>query len=296
MKYTKGVSLSRRWNTIITRVVLLLFTAVVLLPIIWTFYTSFKTSTEFLTNPWDLPSGLHLENYKNALEKGNMIAFFKNSIYVTLIGLVFLVFLAAPTAYVISRFKFKFSKSITFLFMAGLFISQNYIVVPIFMSLMKTQNYLNQFVAFEHLNLVNNLTLMALIYAVCQLPFSIYLLSGFFRSIPRDYENAAQIDGCGYAGTLFRIIIPMARPAMVTVIMFNFMAFWNEYIMATTLLHEEKWTLPVGLANLMEQQKFATDWGAMFAGMVIVMLPTMILYTFVQKRLTEGISMGGLKG
>lgn len=88
----------------------------------------------------------------------------------------------------------------------------------------------------------------------------------------------------------------MAKPAMVTVLMFNFMGYWNEYIMSTTLMQEAKWTLPVGLANLMEQQKFATDWGAMFAGMVIVMLPTMILYSLVQKRLTEGISMGGLKG
>ncbi len=295
MKSIKSVS-SKTWNTIITRIVLLIFTVIVLLPIIWTIYTSFKTSTEFLANPWALPSGFHLENYKNALEKGNMLAFFKNSIYVTLLGLVFLIFLAAPTAYVTSRFKFKFSKTITLALMAGLFVSQNYIVVPIFMSLIKAENFLNQYVAFQNLKLINNLTLMALIYAVCALPFSIYLLSGFFRSIPKDYENAAQIDGCGYAGTLFRIIIPMARPAMVTVMMFNFMGFWNEYIMATTLLHEEKWTLPVGLANLMEQQKFATDWGAMFAGMVIVMLPTMIIYTFVQKRLTEGISMGGLKG
>ena len=88
----------------------------------------------------------------------------------------------------------------------------------------------------------------------------------------------------------------MSKPALVTVIMFDFMEYWNEYIMAMTLLAEKKWTVPIGLANLMEQQKFATDWGAMFAGMVIVMLPTMIFYALVQKKLTEGISLGGLKG
>ncbi len=287
----------KKWlSTFIVRLVLLLFTAIVLLPIIWTFYTSLKTSTEFLTNAWALPAGFHWDNYKNALEKGNMIAYFKNSIYITLLGLVFLILLAVPTAYVTSRFQFKFSKGISLLFMAGLFVSQNYIVVPIFLLLNRLQNYLNQYVAFQNVTLINNLRILALIYAVCALPFTIYLLSGFLRTIPHDYEDAAQVDGCGYFGTLFRIIIPMAKPAMVTVIMFNFMGFWNEYIMATTILKDQKWTLPVGLANLMEQQKFATDWGAMFAGMVIVMVPTMILYTLVQNKLTEGISMGGLKG
>lgn len=279
-----------------TRLVLLLFTVVVLLPIIWTIYTSFKTTTEFLANPWMLPKGLYWPNYTNALEKGNMVAYFKNSIFVTLLGLAFLVLLAVPTAYVTSRFKFRLARPISLLFMSGLFVSQNYIVVPIFLSLNKVQNYLNQYVEFQHLKLTDNLIILALIYAVCSLPFSIYLLSGFLKTIPDEYENAAKIDGCSYGQTLFLVIVPMAKPAMVTVLMFNYMEYWNEYIMATTLMQERRWTLPVGLVNLMEQQKFATDWGAMFAGMVIVMLPTMIIYAFVQKRLTEGISMGGLKG
>lgn len=296
MKKSKRKSPVIHWKNLLTRIVLLLFTAIVLLPIIWTFYTSFKTSTEFLVNPWSLPSSLNWENFKNALEKGNMIAYFKNSLFVTILGLVFVVLLAVPTAYVTSRFKFRFNKAISLLFMAGLFVSQNYIVVPIFLSLNKLQMFLNQYVAFQNLQLTNNLVVLSLIYAVCSLPFSIYLLSGFLKSIPYDYENAAKIDGCSYRQILVKIIMPMAKPAMVTVMMFNFMSYWNEYIMATTLMQEAKWTLPVGLINLMEQQKFATDWGAMFAGMVIVMLPTMILYSIVQKRLTEGISMGGLKG
>lgn len=292
----KNAKLQKWSGKFFVRVVLLLFTAVVLLPIIWTFYTSFKTSSEFLSNAWALPAGFHWDNYKNALEKGNMLAYFWNSAYITLIALVFVVLLAVPTAYVTSRFTFRCSKGLSVLFMAGLFVSQNYIVIPIFLSLNKIQSFLNQYVIFQHLEITNNLTVLALIYAVCELPFTIYLLTGFFRTIPHDYEDAAQIDGCGYFGTLFRIIVPMAKPAMITVVMFNFMSFWNEYIMATTILKEQKWTLPVGLANLMEQQKFATDWGAMFAGMALVMIPTMILYSLVQNRLTEGISMGGLKG
>ncbi len=296
MKRMKKKQSVIQWKNTFTRCILIVFTVIVLLPIVWTVYTSFKTSREFLKNPWALPSGIHWQNYMNALEKGNMIAYFKNSVFVTILGLVFLMVLAVPTAYVTSRFKFRYSKAISILFMSGLFVSQNYIVVPIFLSLNNLQRYLNQYVVFQHVQLTNNLIIMALIYAVCALPFTIYLLSGFLKSIPHEYENAAKIDGSSYVKTLIYVIIPMAKPAMITVLLFNFMGYWNEYIMATTLMQEEKWTLPVGLANLMEQQKFATDWGAMFAGMVIVMLPTMILYTIVQRKLTEGISMGGLKG
>lgn len=270
-------------STFFVRLVLILFSVIVLLPILWTVVTSFKTSAEFLKNPWSLPSGLHVQNYVNAFTKANMGSYFLNSFYVTALGILFLIILAVPTAYVTSRFKFRLAGPLALLFMAGLFVSQNYIVVPIFMILAK-------------LNLLENLTVLALIYAVTALPFSIYLLSGFLRTIPKDYESAAQIDGCGYSATLFRVVMPMAKPAMVTVVMFNFMAFWNEYILALTVLNQEKTTLSVGLLNLMEVQKFATDWGAMFAGLTIAMTPTILIYILVQGKLTQGISMGGLKG
>lgn len=267
----------------IVRLILILFTLVVLLPILWTIMTSFKTSSEFLQNPWALPSSFYIQNYFNAFEDANIASYFLNSFYVTVLGILFVIVLAVPTAYVTSRFRFRLAGPIALLFMAGLFVSQNYIVVPIFLVLTK-------------LGLLQNLSVLALVYAVCALPFSIYLLSGFLRTIPRDYEEAAQIDGCGYFSTLFRVIVPIAKPAMVTVVMFNFMSFWNEYILALTVLDRDKTTLSVGLLNLMEVQKFATDWGAMFAGLVIAMLPTMIVYVFVQGKLTQGISMGGLKG
>ena len=111
------------------------------------------------------------------------------------------------------------------------------------------------------------------------------------------YEEAAALDGCGHLKTLYLVIVPMCKPGLITVALFGFMSFWNEYMLALTLLTTpEKRTLSVGLKNLMEVQKFATDWGAMFAGLVIVMIPTMIFYALVQKKLTEGMGIGGLKG
>lgn len=198
--------------------------------------------------------------------------------------MILLLILVVPASYALSRFRFKLSKPINMLFMAGLFINSTYIVVPIFL-------LVNQF------GLLDNRLMLCVIYAVTTLPFNIYLLTGFMQGIPTAYEEAAQIDGCGFFGTLFKIIIPMSKPGLVTIIMFAFMQYWNEYVLSLTLItSDHKKTLSVGLKNVMEMQKYATDWGAMFAGLVIVMLPTMIFYSLVQKKLTSGLSLGGLKG
>ena len=113
--------------------------------------------------------------------------------------------------------------------------------------------------------------------------------------MPKGFEEAAYIDGCGYFKTMTKIMIPMAKPSIITVILFSFLAFWNEYIIAYTLM-DEHGTLAMGLKNLMAVERTATNYGIMYAGLVVVMLPVLILYICVQKQLTEGMTLGGLKG
>ena len=267
----------------VLRIVLALFSLLVILPILWAFYSSFKTNTEYLTSAWALPSGLNWENYVNAIVKANMGDYFLTSIWVTALSLVILTVVTVPCSYVLSRFKFKLNKLISAFIMAGLFINANYLVVPIFLQLKN--------------GLLNNRLILCVVYAGSTLPFYIYLLSSFLGSIPKDYEEAATIDGCGYWRTMLNVIVPMAKPGLITVMMFGFMSYWNEYMLSLTLITDPmKRTLPVGLKNLMEIQKYATDWGAMFAGLVLVMVPTMVFYACVQKKLTSGIAMGGIKG
>ena len=266
------------------RLIFIMMSLLVVLPISWAIITSFKTNTEFLSSPWSLPHSLQWNNYVNAFEKANMGEYFVNSIGVTVLSMAILMCLIIPASYALSRYSFIGSKLMNLVVMAGLFVSANYIVVPLFLLL-------------KELSFLDNLIVLSIIYAVTNLPFNIYLLSGFMKGIAVDYEEAARIDGCGYCATLFRIVVPMCKPGLVTVAMFGFMSFWNEYMLAMTLISTpEKHTLSVGLQNLMQVQKYATDWGAMFAGLVIVMLPTMIFYAVVQKKLTAGISLGGLKG
>ena len=145
---------------------------------------------------------------------------------------------------------------------------------------------------------LNNLFVLALVYASTALPFTIYLLSGYFVTLPHDFEEAAYIDGAGFFQTMWKIIFPMAKPSIITVILFNFLSFWNEYIISMTLMNgmDAPKTLPVGLLNLMQAQQSAAQYGMMYAGLVMVMLPTLILYIFVQKQLTQGMTVGGIKG
>jgi len=268
----------------------------IVVPVAWVFMASVKENSEFYGNPWTLPNGFYFENFINAWNKAQMGDYMINSVIVTALALIILLVVALPAAYALARFKFRGSKLLNTAFMAGLFINVNYIVVPIFLMLRDGDNWIRSLTGQGFL--LNNLFVLAVVYAATALPFTIYLLSGYFVTLPHDYEEAAYIDGAGFFTTMVRIIFPMAKPSIITVILFNFLSFWNEYIISMTLMNgfDAQKTLPVGLLNLMQAQQAAAQYGMMYAGLVIVMLPTLILYMCVQKQLTQGMTMGGLKG
>lgn len=277
-------------------VALITLAITILIPVFWVFMASIKQNSEFYGNPWALPVSVHLNNFKEAWEIAKMGEYFMISILVTAMALVILLVTAIPLAYVLSRFEFKLRKSLRTLMMAGLFVNVNYIVIPIFLMLLEADRFLIRNDLISGSGFLNNHFVLALVYAATAIPFTVYLLMSYFESIPRAYEEAAWIDGASNFRTMTRIIVPMARPSIITVILFNFMAFWNEYIISLTLLPNTTSTLPVGLIRLMQAQRSAANYGPMYAGLVIVMLPTLIIYILLQKRLTEGMTVGGIKG
>lgn len=281
-------------SKILIYIVLIMMALTVIIPVAWVFLASIKETSEFYGNPWALPKGIYFQNFVDAFEKASMGDYFLNSIVVTVVALLLLLVVALPAAYVLARYRFFGSKLCNILFMGGLFINVNYIVVPIFLMLVDADKFIKNY--FNEGFFLNNLYVVALIYASTALPFTIYLLSGFFSTIPKEYEEAAFVDGSSYFRTMISVMMPMARPAVITVILFNFLSFWNEYIISMTMLTKDSKTLPVGLMQLMQAQKAAANYGRLYAGLVIVMLPTLILYILVQKKLTEGMSLGGLKG
>lgn len=274
-----------RWvGHIVLRIFLIIQALIVVYPLIWNVLASFKTNTEVMESPWSLPKTLNWENYVNAFTTARIGEYMLNSVLVVAMSMIILLAVALPTAYALGRMQFRGRGLITNLYMAGLFIGGAYIIVPLF-------------ILMNNLHMLDNRFWLSAVYATGSLSFSVYLMIGFMKSIPQDFEEAALIDGAGYMNILFRIILPITRPAIVTLVVFGFFDFWNEYVLALTLVtSDEKKTIPIGLANLMQIQQYATDWGSLFAGLVIVLIPTVIVYALLQKRLTEGMMMGGVKG
>ncbi len=287
---------TERLYKIFIYLVLALLAITIIVPVGWVFMASIKQNREFYGNPWTLPAGVYWQNFVQAWSKSKMGDYMLNSVFVTALALGILLVVALPAAYCLSRFKFRGSKFLNTAFMSGLFINVNYIVVPIFLMLLDGDRWLKK-VAGDGF-LLNNLWVLALVYASTALPFTIYLLSGYFATLPHDFEEAAYIDGAGYGSAMVRIIFPMAKPSIITIILFNFLSFWNEYIISMTLLsgRNAPKTLSVGLLNLMQAQQSKAEYGIQYAGLVLVMVPTLILYMCVQKKLTQGMTVGGLKG
>lgn len=296
MNKRKNLNAGDRLYKAFVYVALITMAVLVIVPVAWVFMASVKQNSEFYGNPWTIPMELYWQNFVDAWNKAQMGDYMLNSVFVTALALILLLVIALPAAYCLSRFHFRGRKFLNTAFMAGLFINVNYIVVPIFLMLRDGDNWLKN--TFGTTFLLNNLVVLAVVYAATALPFTIYLLSGYFATLPHDYEEAAYIDGAGYGTAMWKIIFPMAKPSIITIILFNFLSFWNEYIISMTLMSSASGqkTLPVGLLNLMQAQQAAAEFGMMYAGLVLVMLPTLILYICVQSKLTEGMTVGGLKG
>ena len=295
MKSANEINRAERLYKIFIYVVLGILALLILIPVVWVMMASLKPTVEHYGSPWALPTRLAWENFTDAWNKANMGGYMLHSVTITGMALAILLVVALPASYCLARFKFVGNKLLNTCIMAGLFINVNYIVVPIYLMLSDADKWCKT--VLGQAMLLNNHFVVAVVYAATALPFTIYLLSSYFATLPHDFEEAAYIDGAGYFRTMLEIIFPMAKPSIITVILFNFLSFWNEYIIVKTLVTDrDQWTLPAGLLNLMQAQQSAAEYGPMYAGLVLVMLPVLILYICVQKNLTKGMTVGGLKG
>ena len=290
-------SVADRWtpHRIFNQVILVLVSLTIIIPTIWVFLASFKQRDEFYGNPWSLPRSIYLQNYVDAFTDARIGDFFLNSLFVTALAMVLVVAIALPCAYVLARFDFPGRRILQMAIQGGLFINVNYIVVPIFLMLVGFDSSVYQW--FPNGLFINNLVVLAIVYASTSLPFTVFLLQDFFARIPEDYEEAALLDGANQFTVMVRIFFPMATPAISMAMLFNFLSFWNDYIISMTLMTDSSSrTVQVGLLNLMATQRAATNYGRLYAGMVIVIVPVIIFYSLVQKRLLNVTNAGGIKG
>lgn len=263
---------------------LLAFTVTVVGPLLWVLLTSLKTGSEIFSSPWSLPQDPQWQNYGKAWSQAGIGKYFVNSVVVTLATLAVLLPIGAMAAYVLARYPFRGSKIVSTAFLGGMMFPNFLVIVPLFFLL-------------KDLSLLDTRTGLTLVYVAYSLSFTVFVLSGFFQSLPGELAEAAMIDGCGHAGTFWRVMLPLARPGLIVVGIFNAIGLWNEYGLALVLLsREENFTLPLGIANLVMVQHYQSDWGALFAGLVIVMMPVMAVYWIFRDRIHQTMLAGAIKG
>jgi len=275
--------LNRFW-VIIIYTTLMLWIIFSILSLIWIIFTSFKSNREIYAGVWSLPKFFHFENYIKAWNVVNLKRFFLNSVIVTFTSILGLTFLCTPAAYVLSRFNFKGRGFLNNLIIAGMGIPYQLLLIPLYK-------------IFLNIKLVDNLFGLILVYITLSMPFTIYLLSGFIRSLPTELENAAMIDGCSEYGTFWRVIFPLAQPGIIAAAIFNFIFLWNEYMLALVFLpSNSNKTVSLGLYSIQSAMQYTADWAGLFAAVVIVMLPTMLIYFVLSERVMTGITLGAVKG
>ncbi len=249
----------------------------------WIFVASFSTTKGIFSGQL-FSQGFHPENYIKALFKHNVATYFVNSMIYTFTSCFGVMLVAAPAAYVLARFPFKGTKFIQSLFVSALGIPQIMIILPLFALITK-------------IGLSNSRFLLIFLYICINVPFTIFFLITFFKTIPYSFEDAAAIDGCGPMKTFWVIMLPLAQPAIITVTIFNFITIWNEYFMALIFANKaELRPVAVGLYSMVQSMRYIGDWAGMFAAVVIVFLPTFILYIFLSEKIIAGVTGGGVKG
>ncbi|WP_087484115.1 carbohydrate ABC transporter permease [Brachybacterium massiliense] len=260
--------------------VLTLWALLVILPLLWTVYTSFKTSREILTDPFGLPEHMQWENYSRAWQEAKIGEYFLNTLIVVGAGLVAVMLLGAMCAYVLARFQFPGNRAIYYGMVAGLTFPIFLAVVPLFFVL-KNMGLLD-----GRMGLVG----VILSYVAFALPFTVFFLHSFFSGLPDEISEAAAIDGAGDFRTFFQVMLPMAKPGLVSVAIFNFLGMWNQYLLPLVLNTErDNYVLAQGLVNLQAQQGYKVDWGGMFASVVITVIPVLIVYVIFQRQLQGGV-------
>lgn len=261
-----------------------LFVAFNFFVLFWMIMSSLKTSSEIFDVPWNLPEILQWQNYAIAWRDGNFGSAVFNTVAIT-VGTAFAtVVIAAPAAYVLSRFRLVSAGPFTMYFAIGIGIPAQLIILPLY-------------AIMNQMGMVNSLTGLWVLYVATSLPFAVFFLTGFFGSLPGELEEAAMLDGASALQTFWIVMLPLARSGIVTLVILNMIAHWNETIFALVFLQtDDRLTLPVALLNFMKTMQYNNaNWGGLFAGVCILVLPILAVYLWLGRQIIEGMTLGADK-
>ncbi len=265
---------------IASHVVLALWTVTVVVPFAWALLASTKTTREIFGTPWGLPETPRWGNFANAWDKG-VGEYLLNSVVVVTGGVLLTMLLGSMTAYVLARYEFPGNRFVYYLFAAGM-------MFPVFLAIVPL------FYVVQNLGMLSTYHGLILVYTAYSLPFTVFFMHAFFRTLPRSIAEAAVLDGCSHTSTFFRVMLPMAKPGLLSIGVFNVLGQFNQFVLPS-FLSSQKPVLAQGIATLLASQRYENDWGAMFAALTIAMLPVVIVYVVFYRQIQSGLTSGTLK-
>ncbi|HLL63706.1 MAG TPA: carbohydrate ABC transporter permease [Propionibacteriaceae bacterium] len=264
----------------VSHTVLVIWCLLVVIPLLWVLMSSFKTSSEIFASPFALPQDWNFTNYRNAWTTAGIGSFFFNSVIVVFGALALTMLFGSMSAYVLARFTFPGSRLLYYLMLAGLTFPVFLAIVPLFFVL-------------RGMGLLNTLPGLIVTYAAFAFPFTVFFLYAFFRTLSKSIAEAAAMDGAGEWRIFFQIMLPMARPGLATVAILNFVGLWNQFLLPVALnTNPENYVLTQGMASFASQAGYSVDFGALFAAVVITVVPVLIVYLIFQRQLQGSVSQG----
>ncbi|GAX91739.1 sugar ABC transporter permease [Effusibacillus lacus] len=253
-----------------------------LYPVYLMIVSSLKENAEIYTKPLTLPEKFSLESYKAILNDTPFMEYLFNSVYISLVSVFFVLVFSSLAAYYIARTRFKWNPFLYFFFLSGLMIPLKLGILPMFL-------------IYKQLGVLDHHMSLILTYVSSGMPFSVFVLVGFFKTLPTELEEAARIDGCSDLQVLYRILVPLMRPALATVAIMNFISIWNDFFYPLIFIKtEELKTLPLAMMSLFGQ--YETDWSVLFSGLTLSTLPMLLLFLIASKQFLEGMTAGAVKG
>ncbi|MDR2479603.1 MAG: carbohydrate ABC transporter permease [Treponema sp.] len=251
-------------------------------PLIWMFYSSFKTNREVIFSAIALPKAVHWENYVHAWNTAHIGAYFFNSVFVSIVAIIFTVVVGALAAFILAKFQFPAKGAVSALLVIGMLIPLQSVLIPLF-SLMRGFRLLN-----THWSLI-------IAYTAFGLPLTVFLMESFIASFPDSILEAAVIDGARMSRIFWSVVLPMTRPVIATVVILNFLNNWKEFSFALVFINSEnKKTLPLGLYNFLGA--YTTDYTGLMAALMIATIPVFVIYLLLQEQIIKGMTAGAVKG
>jgi len=264
-----------------THIFMAIYVVLIFYPLFNMVVSSLKTTREIFANPFGLPETLLFENYRTVWVVRGFGVYFKNSVIVTFIAMAFVILFGSMASYGVSRYKYKLRTWVYMLFLSGIMLPLKIAIIPLFLLV-------------RNLGLMDSHLSIIMVFIAMGLPSTVFILSGFMKTIPLDLEYAARIDGCNDWAIYRRIVMPITKSAIALVTIYNAVPIWNDFFFPLVFIQSNRLkTLPVGLSTFFGQ--FSTNWSLLFTGLSIAIIPMLVLYVFMSKYFIRGMTAGAIK-